>query len=105
MISHHLSLVLHDILIDVVDFTKHLLESVNDTLDLPGILLIEVVSHSSNEQVPVISAVSKLDPIVGQSEVIQDYRDLSDVALDANVDVHYSLGQLSNVGFESHVQE
>lgn len=105
MVSHHLCLVLHDIFIDVVDLTKHLLEPVNDTLDLSGILLVEVVSHSSNEQVPVISAVCKLNPIVGQSEVIQDDRDLSDVALDANIDVHYSLGQLSNVSFEGHVQE
>ena len=57
MSSHHLSFLLHDFGKDIIDLSKSLLESVDDTLDLSGVVLIHVFRVHPSKDFPVISAV------------------------------------------------
>lgn len=62
MSSHHLSFLLHDIGKDIIDLSKCLLESVDDTLDLSGVVLVHVFSVHPSKDFPVISAVFEFTP-------------------------------------------
>ena len=58
-----------------------------------------------DDVVPVISHVLEFFPVVGKDQVAEDQRYLSDIALEADVNVHYLLSQLSKVAFEAEIQE
>lgn len=62
MSSHHLSFLLHDFGKDIIDLSKSLLESVDDTLDLSGVVLIHVFRVHPSKDFPVISAVFEFAP-------------------------------------------
>lgn len=70
--SHHLGLRLHDILIEIGNLSECLLDPVNHTFDLSGVVFEHALRQLLHEHLPVVSAVPELDPLVGEAEVVQD---------------------------------
>jgi hypothetical protein len=93
------------LIVSVIDLTERLLQSIDYTLDFSGIILVEISRHHSDKQVPVVSTICELYPVVGKAEIVENDRNLPNVGLEADIDVHDSLGQLSRVALKGKIKE
>ena len=86
--THHFGLLLHDILVEISNFSERLLDPVDYTFDLSGIIFKHVLCQLLHEHLPIVSAVSELDPLVGEAEVVQNDGDFADILVEPNIDMH-----------------
>lgn len=103
--AHEFSFGLHHVLKDIVYLAESLLHSVDDRLDLPGIVLSQVFREWDHNLFPVVSQVPQFGPLVGKAQVLEDDEHLSDVSLEPDVVVHDSLCEASEVLLQTQVQE
>ena len=103
--AHNLSLALHYFVKHFIHLSKRRLESIDDTIDIPYVVFVHASRRRLSKGVPVIPAVLELWPQVGQSQVLQDDANFSDVGLKADIMVHDLLGELPHVGLQAEVQE
>ena len=90
----------------IVDLAQRLLDAVGDTLDLLGVFLIDPLGgERGNEFLPVVLTYLEFDPLIGECKVAQYNGGLADIALEPDVNVHYSLSEQAKVNLEAQVQE
>ena len=99
---------LHLISKRVSDLTHHTPNSVNDRLDLAGVVLVVnalATTKSQSHVAPIVKAHLDLRPTVAHRQVSKKDSNLSSVLLKADVNVHNTVRESLYVALQAEVEE